>query len=127
MDWIITLYGYTKKKNTFELEDNIHEMMIQKENKKGFNMSLIESVAEKPLHEETNIFVRRILPLNHVYGYMLITDAKVYFEPFHNLLGKSVHKIDLSDIAKLFKRRFELRETGLEIITTGGKSYYFTF
>jgi len=71
--------------------------------------------------------VRRILPLNHVYGYIFVTDAKVYFEPFHSLLGKAVHKIELSDIAQLFKRRFELRETGLEIITSNGKSYYFTF
>ena len=51
MDWIVTLYDYAKKKNSFDLEDSIHEMMVKKENKKGFNMSLIESVAEKPLHE----------------------------------------------------------------------------
>lgn len=51
MDWIITLYEFAKRKNGFELEDNIHELMVKKENKKGFNMSLIDSVAEKPLHE----------------------------------------------------------------------------
>lgn len=105
------MYAFAKVKGgSFELEDKIHELMIQKEKKKGFNMSLIESVSEKPLHEETNIFVRRILPLNHVYGYIFVTDAKVYFEPFHSLLGKEVHMIDIMDVAKLFKRRFELQE-----------------
>lgn len=73
-------------------------------------MRLIESVSEKPLQEETNIFVRRILPLNHVYGCIFVTDLKVYFEPFHSLLGKAVHTIELSDLSKLFKRRFELQE-----------------
>lgn len=51
MDWILTLYEFARKKTSFEMEDNIHEMMVKKENKKGFNISLIDSVAEKPLHE----------------------------------------------------------------------------
>ncbi len=80
MDWLLNLYPYSKKKGgNYELEEKIQKMMAEKENKKGFNMSLIESVSEKPLHEETNILVRRILPLNHVYGYVFVTDAKVYF------------------------------------------------
>ena len=35
-------------------------------------------------------------------------------------------KIDILDITRLFKRRYELREIGLEIITDKN-SYYFTF
>lgn len=65
---------------------------------------------------------------------MFATDVSVYFEPFHSISGKAVHKIDIGDIAKLFKRRFELREVtmglrkiGLEVITRQEKSYYFTF
>jgi hypothetical protein len=36
-----------------------------------------------------------------------------------------VNKIEIDKIGKLFKRRYELRNIGLEIITN--KSYYFTF
>lgn len=100
-------------------------MIIEKFNKRAFNMSLIESVSEKPAIQETNILTRRVLPLNHVYGYIYITNEKVYFEPFHNISAKSVHKINIEKIEKLFKRRYELRNIGLEIITD--KSYYFTF
>ena len=88
-------------------------------------MSLIESVSEKPVIEENNILTRRVLPLNHIYGYIYVTDQKVYFEPFHNISAKSVNTITISKIGKLFKRRYELRNIGLEIITD--KSYYFTF
>jgi hypothetical protein len=100
-------------------------MIIEKFNKKAFNMSLIDSVSEKPAIVEENVLTRRVLPLNHIYGYIFITNEKVYFEPFHNISAKSVEKIDISKIGKLFKRRYELRNIGLEIITD--KSYYFTF
>lgn len=42
-------------------------------------MSLIESVSEKPVMQESNVLTRRVLPLNHIYGYLFITSEKVYF------------------------------------------------
>lgn len=72
-------------------------------------MSKIDSVSEKSLIEDNNILTRRVLPLNHLYGYIFITDEKVYFEPFHNLSGNTVDKIKINKIEQLFKRRYELR------------------
>lgn len=85
-------------------------MIIERYNKKQFNKALVESVSEKPMLEDSNILAHRILPLNTIYGYFFITDEKVYFEPFHNLAGNAVDKIEISKIEKLFKRRYELRE-----------------
>jgi len=84
-------------------------MIIEKFNKKSFNMSKVDSVSEKPLLEDLSILTRQVLPLNTVYGYIFITDEKVYFEPFHNLSGNTVEKIEISKIEKLFKKRYELR------------------
>lgn len=42
-------------------------------------MSLIESVSEKPVIPEVSILTRRVLPLNHIFGYIFVTDQKVYF------------------------------------------------
>ena len=50
IDWIHQLYAYSKKKNVYDLEDKIYDWIKEKENKSSFNMSLIESVSEKPLH-----------------------------------------------------------------------------
>jgi len=72
------------------MEESIYHMIIEKFNKKSFNMSKIESVSEKPMLEDSSILTRRVLPLNHIYGYIFITDEKVYFEPFHNLAGNTV-------------------------------------
>ena len=124
-EWILFLYENINRKNNYDMEEKIYQMIIEKFNKKSFNMSLIESVSEKPAIAESNVLVRRVLPLNHIYGYLFITSEKVYFEPFHNISAQSVDKIDIDKIGKLFKRRYELRNIGLEIITD--KSYYFTF
>jgi hypothetical protein len=78
-EWVTFLYEGSKKKNNYLLEDSIYSMIIDKFNKKSFNMSKIESVSEKPLLEEHSILTRQVLPLNNIYGYILITDEKVYF------------------------------------------------
>lgn len=56
------------------------------------------------------MLVRRVLPLNHLYGYLFLTDEQVYFEPFHSLAGNVVDKIPITIIQKLFRRRYELQE-----------------
>jgi hypothetical protein len=44
MDWLALLYAYGKKKITYDLDERIYELIIEKENKREFNMSLIDSV-----------------------------------------------------------------------------------
>jgi hypothetical protein len=88
------------------MEEKIYSMIIEKFNKKAFNMSKIDSVSEKPMIEESSILTRRVLPLNNIYGYIFITDEKVYFEPFHNLAGNTIDKIEINKIEKLFKKRY---------------------
>jgi lipopolysaccharide biosynthesis regulator YciM len=72
-EWIRFLYQSAKEKNNFDMEHKIYQMIIEKFNKKAFNMSLIDSVSEKPVLQESNILTRRVLPLNHIYGYIFIT------------------------------------------------------
>ena len=48
-EWIIFLYENSKKKNNYYLEESIYQMIIEKFNKKSFNMRKIDSVSEKPM------------------------------------------------------------------------------
>lgn len=73
-EWVTFLFEGSKKKNNYLLEESIYRMIIDKFNKKSFNMSKIDSVSEKPLLEEYSILTRQILPLNNIYGYIFITD-----------------------------------------------------
>lgn len=78
-------------------------------------MSLLESVNEKPALKAP-LFARRILPLVAVSGVVFVTHLNAYFQPSHAFSTKRVKKIPLENIAKLFRRRFELRYIGLEMI-----------
>ena len=112
-------------------------MIIQRFNKRSFNMSLIKSVSEKPMLPENNILTRRVLPLTHIYGYIYITSQSVYFEALNNISATSVDHFPISKIHKLFKRRYQLRNIGLQIQLENSSgiqlesnkpiSYYFTF
>jgi lipopolysaccharide biosynthesis regulator YciM len=48
-EWVTFLFENIKKKNIYDLEDKIYDMIIEKYNKKQFNKALIESVSEKPM------------------------------------------------------------------------------
>ena len=81
-------------------------MIIQKFNKKSFDMSLIKSVSEKPVLQESDVLTRLVLPLAHIYGYIYITSESVYFQPFNNISSASVEHFPITKIIKLFKRRY---------------------
>lgn len=72
-EWIHFLFDSVREKNNYDVEDKIYSMITQKFNKKNFDMSLIKSVAEKPLLSEANILTKRVLPLTHIYGYIFVT------------------------------------------------------
>lgn len=78
-EWLTFLFDNVKQKNNFDMEDKIYHMIIEKFNKKSFDMSLIKSVSEKPVLQESDVLTRLVLPLAHIYGYIYITTESVYF------------------------------------------------
>ncbi|GAB6030402.1 hypothetical protein CHUAL_007280 [Chamberlinius hualienensis] len=57
----------------------------------------------------------RITPLVTNPGRVLLTNLRLYFQPFNNIDSLPVYKIKLSDIKRIVKRRYLLRHTGLEL------------
>lgn len=103
-------------------------LIVEKENKHQFDMSLVQSFSEKPLMRNKCV-VRRMLHLNMLYGLFFLTDKNIYFQSFHSVSTKPVKVIPINNIKGLFRRRFELRSIGMECKTErkNNKSYYFVF
>ena len=56
------------------------------------------------------------MPLVDVDGIVCITDARIYFQPRHEaVLPKQVVNIKLDEVKQVLRRRYTLRDVGLEV------------
>lgn len=109
LSWVETLYDLSiKNEPGFDPDIEINKMFMLKENKRNFNMSLIESVTEKSLISKT-VFTKRVTPLITIHGLFYLTNKNIYFQSIHSVSAKPVKKIAMSEIIKLYRRRFELK------------------
>ncbi|XP_055383066.1 protein FAN-like isoform X2 [Condylostylus longicornis] len=81
-------------------------------NRKKFNPLWLGNIYEKKLYD---CKVDEVRPLVLNPGRLLLTNSCIYFQPFNNIFPYPVLKIKLSEITGLVKRRFLLRQIGLEI------------
>ncbi len=89
-----------------------------------FDTSWLEDLAEKTVIE---IRCEEVAPLVSNPGRMLLTNARLYFQPFNNVGAVAVRKYRLDQIAHLYRRRHMLRHTGLEVIMNDGTTLYLAF
>jgi len=71
---------------------------------------------------------KRIRPLVSNMGILMLTEARLYFQPFSiNNVGETVQVLELRSVARVYCRRFMLRQIGLEFILRDGSSALFAF
>ncbi|XP_032667732.1 protein FAN-like isoform X1 [Odontomachus brunneus] len=107
-------------------EQNAMIMAIVHSRQSGvsFDMSWLEDLYEQVVLETQ---ANQVLPLVINPGRVLLTTARLYFQPYNNTDQYPVLKIQLKDIQSIIKRRFILRQVGLEIKwirQVGGKIEY---
>ena len=109
----------------FDLTPTIETELKQLEEESKFDSSRIESVSEKPIFN--NLKVQRIHPFMQLRGHLCITDLRLYFQPMHQVSAHPVKSVKLSEITKLYKRRWRLRNLGFEVFTSNEKSIFLAF
>jgi factor associated with neutral sphingomyelinase activation len=93
----------------------------------NFDTSQLVDFHEKLLLEKP-ISVKKVKPLILHPGSLMITKARVYFQPAQlNNIGDKVQYFDLRKVQKLYRRRYLLRQTGLEFILQDGSSHLYIF
>lgn len=113
LGWISELYETSLSLDPgFDPDIEINKMIMNKENKRKFDMRLLESVTEKPLVQH-QLFVRRVLPLISIHGILYLTNRNVYFQSFHSISDKPVKKIEIETITFIYRRRFELKSVSI--------------
>lgn len=92
----------------------------------NFNTSQLVSFHEQMLFDAP-VALRRIRPLMTHPGSLMMTESRVYFQPsqLNNIGGELIIHFEIRRISRVFKRRYLLRQTGLEVLLNDGSSYLF--
>ncbi|XP_060598454.1 protein FAN-like, partial [Ruditapes philippinarum] len=90
----------------------ISAIVMSRQSRVKFNTSWLDDLYEKV---ELECQADKIMPLVTNPGRLMVTTSRLYFQPFNNVERSPVIKVRLKDIVSLIKRRFLLKQIGLEI------------
>ncbi|XP_045191782.2 protein FAN-like isoform X2 [Mercenaria mercenaria] len=90
----------------------IGAIVMSRQSRVKFNTSWLDDLYEKV---ELQCQADKIMPLVTNPGRVMVTTSRLYFQPFNNVERSPVIKVRLKDIVSLMKRRFLLKQIGLEI------------
>ncbi|XP_068236758.1 protein FAN-like [Palaemon carinicauda] len=99
------------------LPPNDQNTMIQaivrsRQRRKRFDRALLENLSETEVIETQ---ANKVTPLVTNPGTILLTNAKLYFQPHNNAEKHPVIKIGIPEIRQVIRRRYLLRQVGLEL------------
>lgn len=97
---------------TAEQNSMIMAIVHSRQSRVSFDTSWLEDLYEQVVLETQ---ANKVLPLVINPGRILLTTSRIYFQPYNNLDQHPVLKIQLKDIINIIKRRFLLRQVGLEV------------
>ncbi|KYQ57115.1 Protein FAN, partial [Trachymyrmex zeteki] len=97
---------------TVEQNAMIMAIVHSRQSRVSFDTSWLEDLYEQVILETQ---ANKVLPLVINPGRVLLTNSRIYFQPYNNMDQHPVLKIQLKDIRNIIKRRFLLRQVGLEI------------
>lgn len=93
----------------------------------SFDSSHLVSFHEKLLFQQP-VSAKKVRPLLLSPGSVMITEVRVYFQPAQlNNVGEVTQHFELSKITKVYKRRYLLRQVGLECYLVDRSSALFVF
>jgi len=126
-EWINNLYERNAGHNAgFDQDSELADLVTQRERGIRFDMSRIESITERPIIQAP-MLVKRVHPFMSVPGLLYITDIRLYFQPVYQVSANPVKSIRHTDVCKIHKRRWKLRNVGFEIFTRDNKTLFLSF
>ena len=107
-----------------EKEKQLTALIEERERAILFNNTWLVNLSEKAQLQLTGM---RVTPLVNNPGRILLTDARLYFQPLNDVGARPVDKYELSNVTQVLTRRHALRHVGLEIFFSSGESLYLSF
>ena len=102
-------------------EGKIQSVLLRMEEHMIFDPSWLENLGEVRRME---VRASRVKPLVEIPGRVMLTNARLYFQPVKSVGASPILKYRLSSITTLFKRRHKLRSIGMEIFFDGSDGQF---
>lgn len=99
---------------TAEQNGMIMTIVHSRQSRFNFDKSWLEDLSEI-VQIIFEVQANKVQPLIVNPGRVLLTNCRIYFQPYNNLDQYPVLKINLKNVKSILKRRFLLRQVGLEI------------
>ena len=115
MPFIHKLHDITVNTPFRQKEEALARLIKQHEDAIQFDSSSITDIREKvQLVNGRAIVCSQVTPLVTVPGALMLTDQRIYFQSFNNVSSEIVSKWDISDVKRLYKRRYIMSDRGIE-------------
>jgi factor associated with neutral sphingomyelinase activation len=108
----------------FSIIDRVKRNYQSQQSQFTFDVTWLEDFREQQLYETNGV---RVTPLVDTPGRFLLTNSRIYFQPFNNISSKPVKKYQLKNIVRVVKRRHVLKHVGIEIYLKKNSSIFFSF
>jgi len=116
-----TLYDLTGMDRA-ERERELGALIQKRESAIKFDISWLTDYSERPQHPDGQaVLVSEITPLIQSPGRLMVTDKRLYVQHFNNVSAEPLVKYELRDIESLIKRRYGMRDKGLELLFRSSK------
>ncbi|KAM9976678.1 hypothetical protein ACTFIR_010522 [Dictyostelium discoideum] len=123
LDVMKVFHNYSGKEK-IQRDELIKQMVEDRENKIFFDITQLVDMNERNILE---LKCSKISPLVENPGRLLITNARLYFQPMNNIEENRLKNYSLQSIIRVLQRRHSLREIGLELFFDDGSSLFLKF
>ncbi len=117
------LFGLSKRARN-ERESSLETIIAKREASTKFEISWLVDYSERPQHPNGQaILAHQITPLMDNPGRMMLTDRRLYVSHFNNVSSEPLDKYELSAIKSIHRRRYIMRDVGIEILFRDSRRY----
>eukprot|EP00850_Spirogloea_muscicola_P000597 SM000002S05677 [mRNA] locus=s2:1500317:1510139:+ [translate_table: standard] len=106
-----------------ERSEQLRVLIQEHEDQVRFNPGWLEDTSETLVME---VVGNRITPLVCQPGRIVLTEQRVYFQPFNVVSSAPVVRYKLDEVSSVMRRTYNLEEIGLELFFQEWSSVYFT-
>ncbi|GAB4819113.1 hypothetical protein N2152v2_006159 [Parachlorella kessleri] len=112
------------KEERAQAQRRLAEIIQVHESNERFNPGWLEDDSERVLLEEV---ASSIMPLCEQPGRVVLTQARIYFQPFNVVSSAPIQTYQLDKVMSVQRRVYQLEDLGVEVFFPGRASLYLAF